>query len=287
MTPNPILILSSGQRTGSTLLQRFILSHPRIMIWGEHDGILNGIFDRYNRLHQWQGMFGHQLNTYLDSGYNNFIPNMTPTLDVIRQSEHALLETLFRDPAAKLGKDIWGFKEVLYDADIAAHLRDLYPDLRVLFITRHPFNCFVSLLHEERLRHAEVNIPLHETWSRTRTKQWVRDWTRINESFLEHPQVNDEWVFPLTYEQLVGDVSGTTAKIAAWLGFPLDEFDLDVFQHRRYTDRNNGKPQQQDTRPKITWDDLSAEEYLLITQSDLQQVAQRLGYEMPNLIHRG
>ena len=283
MAPNPILILSSGQRTGSTLLQRFILSNPRIMIWGEHDGILTDILGRYDRLYEWEQMFGHQLETFVTNGYNNFIPNMVPKPEVIWKGQRAILEALYRDPALKMGRDIWGFKEVLYDANIAVRIRDLFPDVRVVFITRHPFNCFVSLLHEERLKPPEVNIPLHESWSRPKTVQWIKNWTHINETFLDHPDITDDWVFKLTYEQLIADIPNVTEQMIDWLGMDRDAFDVDVFNHRRYTDRNNSSADKQDKRTKLTWDDLSAEEALLITQPEIRGVAQRLGYDMPNL----
>ena len=237
--PNPILILASGQRTGSTLLQRFMLSHPRVMIWGEHDGVLTDIFRRYDRLYEWDGMFAHHLQTFLSDGYNNFVPNLIPSANTIRASQRSILEVLYRDPALALGRDIWGFKEVLYDADMALRLRELFPALRVLYITRHPFNAFVSLLHEERLKPAEINIPLKDIWTRAKTTRWVETWSRINASFLDHPQITDDWVFSLTYEQLSSDPPGTTGRLTDWLGMARDEFDLDVFNYRLYTDRDN------------------------------------------------
>src|SRR5439155_26469555 len=36
----PILVLGSGQRCGSTLIQRLLTSHRGVMIWGEHGGRL-------------------------------------------------------------------------------------------------------------------------------------------------------------------------------------------------------------------------------------------------------
>jgi hypothetical protein len=288
-TPNPLVIFSSGQRTGSTLLQRFLLSNPRIMIWGEHDGVLSDIYRRFDRLYEWESMFGHQLETFMDYGYNTFIPNMVPPPDVIANSQRAMLEVLYKQTAQQMGRDIWGFKEVLYDANMAVRLRELFPGMRVLYITRHPFDCFVSLLHEERLKPHEVNIPIQETWMRPKTVKWLQYWTKINESFLNHPAINDDWVLRLTYETLTGDMYTTTAHIAKWLGLPLSDFDRDVFQHRRFTDRDNphrgnGHQPEQEERRHITWDDLSAEEYLLITQPDLRRTAERLGYAMPDLL---
>lgn len=278
---NPILLLASGQRTGSTLLQRFMLSHPRLMLWGEHDGVLADVMRRYERLYAWDGMFAHHLQTFQTDGYNNFIPNMIPPRTTIDDSLRALFHTLYRDPAAAMGRDLWGFKEVLYTVDDALRFRALFPSVKVVFITRNPFDCFVSLLHEERQKPHEVTIPLSDIWTRTKTIAWVETWTTINRSFLEHDAVSPEWVYTMTYEQLIADPAHATRALAAWLGLAHEDFDLDVFNHRIYTDRNNQQANRRDTRPKIRWDDLTAEEYRLMTQPELVHISRRLGYDRP------
>ncbi|MEO0562803.1 MAG: hypothetical protein AAF125_11860, partial [Chloroflexota bacterium] len=109
-SPNPIILLASGQRTGSTLLQRFLVSNDNVMIWGEHDGVFDGIYRSYDRLYEWDAMFAHQLETFRIKGFNNFIPNMIPGVEVIQASQRAMLEVLYRDTAYALGREVWGFK---------------------------------------------------------------------------------------------------------------------------------------------------------------------------------
>jgi len=251
------------------------------MIWGEHDGVLTEIFRKYDRLYEWDAMFAHQLETFRNDGFNNFIPNMIPPAATIRASQRAILDTLYRDPARQLGRDIWGFKEVLYDAEMALRLRGLYPDMRVIYITRHPFGAFTSLLHEERLRPAQVNIPLKDIWTREKTIRWLEVWAHINQSFLDHPAIDESWVFKLTYEGLIEDIPTVTGRMIDWLGLNRDAFDLGVFNHRIYTDRDNEQPDRRDQRPKIRWADLTAEEYRLMTQPHIIETAARLGYNIP------
>lgn len=279
--PNPIVLLASGQRTGSTLLQRFMLSHPRLMMWGEHDGVFADVMRRYQRLYAWDDMFAHHLETFQHDGYNNFIPNMIPDKDTISDSLRAMFYTLYRDPALRMGRDLWGFKEVLYTADDALNLRKLFPNIKIVYITRHPFNCFVSLLHEERQKPNEVTIPLSDIWTRSKTTAWVDTWIHINQSFLNNSSITDDWVFKLRYEDLVGDIPKSTGHMIDWLGLKREDFDLDVFNHRVYTDRNNQQANNRDNRPKIGWEDLTAEEYRLMTQPQLVQISRRLGYDMP------
>ncbi|MEO0561548.1 MAG: sulfotransferase, partial [Chloroflexota bacterium] len=167
-----------------------------------------------------------------------------------------------------------------YDAEMAARLRDLFPAMRVIYITRHPFGGFASLLHEERLKPSDINIPITDIWTREKTQRWVDVWTHINQSFLDHPDVDDSWVFRTTYERLINDIPGVTGRMIDWLGMPREAFDLDVFNYRIYTDRAD-EQHRRDQRPKITWDDLTAEEYRLMTQPHLTETAARLGYDIP------
>ncbi|HEX2618502.1 MAG TPA: sulfotransferase, partial [Phototrophicaceae bacterium] len=136
----PIFVLASGQRCGSTLLQRFLSTHQDILIWGEHDGVLNKIFAGFERLYEWHDLFGHHYDKYLETGVaRNFIANMNPPADVITDTQIQLVTNYWQEPAAALGKHIWGFKEVLYDAHMAMHLQRLFPTARIVFLTRHPF----------------------------------------------------------------------------------------------------------------------------------------------------
>src|SRR5690349_2711991 len=146
---SPIFLLGSGQRCGTTLLQRFLSSHPDVIIWGEHDGVLSKMFAQFERLHEWQDLFGHHFDKYNQSGpLHHFIANMNPPRRVVNDVQVEMVRGYWQRPAHALGRQYWGFKEVLYGADMAVQLRDLFPGARVIYITRHVFDCFVSLLHE-------------------------------------------------------------------------------------------------------------------------------------------
>lgn len=277
-THGPVFIFGSGQRCGSTLLQRFLCTHPNVLIWGEHDGVLYKMFEQFDRFHEWNRLFGHHFAKFTNGyGVNTFIANMNPPHEVVLQAQTDLLLNLWQRPAQQMGRAIWGFKEVLYGADMALKLRALFPDAQVIHITRSVFECFVSLLHEERLKPSQTYVPLKEVWTRSRTIESVGHWTRINHSFLHTPGLDADWVFHLTYEQLTQDTEATMQRLTAWLGLDSADFNYDVFDHKIYTDRHNGP----DLRPKITWDDLSAEEFYLITTDEILDISRRLGFPMP------
>ncbi len=282
MTPNPdtspIFVFASGQRCGSTLLQRFLCTHPDLIVWGEHDGVLEKIFAGFERLDEWHDMFHHHYETYMTLGpVDNFIPNLTPPREHIRHSQSEVVRNLWQRTAHAHGKTWWGFKEVLYGADMALKLRALFPSARVIHLTRHVFGAFTSLLNEERLKPGENYVPLKELWTRARTIEWIARYVRINRSFYHTPGLSPDWVYHLRYEDLTENTAANVRKLTDWLCLDYHAFNHDVFQHKIYTDRVKGH----DLRPRITWDDLSGEEYALVMSDEVLEVANMLHYVMP------
>lgn len=277
----PVFIFASGQRCGSTLLQRFLTSHPDVMIWGEHDGILETIFEQFDRFNDWETMFGHMFRVFVDKGVNNFIPNMNPPKAVIRQAQINLMLNMWRDPALAMDRHIWGFKEVLYDARFALRLKELFPNAKLIHLTRNIFECFISLIHEENFGIQQPYLPIEEVWNRDRTKGFIRCWTEVNRSFVENPALQAaDWVFSLKYEDLVGDTQATTQRLIHWLGLDPADFDYSVFKVKLYTDRPGENDGGEDRRPPLTRADLSPDDVALVTTDEILQVSRKLGFDM-------
>lgn len=275
--PGPIFIFASGQRCGSTLLQRFLCSHPNVLIWGEHDGTLEKIFDQFDHLLWWEQSFGHQFQTYLEDGYHNFIPNMNPKAPAIDYARAQVVRNLWQVPAAAIGKPIWGFKEVLYEASVALELKRLFPDCKVIHHTRSIVDCFISLRHEEKIPpELQPHVPLKQVWTRQRTLEFIDTWIRVNQSFMMNPDLDESWVFHMTYEQLIHDPLLTTQKLVSWIGLEFDDFDQEVFKYKLYTDRHKGD----DPRPKVTRADLPPDEIKLLTTDTILELSAMFDYDM-------
>lgn len=273
----PIFIFASGQRCGSTLLQRFLCSHPDVMIWGEHDGSLEKLLTHFDRLLCWQNMFGHQFHTFQSDGYDNFIPNMNPSQDHLLKARRKLIENLWRDPAEELGKSIWGFKEVLYGADMAFRLKGIFPNAKIIHLTRNIFECFISLRHEEAiLPEEQPHVPIEQVWTRTRTVEFIETWKRVNRSLLETPDLDSSWFCRLTYEQLTTNPKQTASELVQWLGLSPQDLDFDVFKNKLYTDRHKGD----DPRPKVRRADLLPDEIALLTTDEILHLSSLLQYDM-------
>jgi hypothetical protein len=262
---DPIFILASGQRCGSTLLQRLLNSNPRILIWGEHEGALNGFRGEVERIVLWERKMGGALDRYLDEGYDNWTATMTPSAGDIDRAARAFIGTLFAEPAARLGRTRWGFKEVRYDLDTAAFLQQLFPETRVVYLTRDVVDCFISLKHWE-------NDPLM-AWSRENTLSFLRDWERVNASFVGL-RYTPRWCMPLRYEELAAGPERVTTDLCSFLAIDPSTLDMRVFARRIHRGGRGGEEE----RIPIPRSSLDAEERALLTQPDILAVSAALGY---------
>lgn len=154
LSEQPVFIFSAGWRSGSTLLQRLIVSSGKILVWGEPFGdrlpvprlaeslgvVVNE--DSHIRLHERllaSGLFK------CDTGLaNEWIANLNPGASQLALSQLAFLETLFAAPAQQKGYTRWGCKFVRLSGQHARYLKWLYPNCKVIFLVRHPYKAWLS-----------------------------------------------------------------------------------------------------------------------------------------------
>ena len=147
--PRPLFVLG-GHRGGTTLLQRVLNSYDDVAVFGEHEGALTPIADAYFR-----GAESTQMFAVAERASD---PKTDPRTDwqawmsaVDRAtwdaSFRALVTSLFV-PAHADGLRHWGFKEIRYGTTPGDRAFDLlatlFPDARVAFIVRNPFNMLAS-----------------------------------------------------------------------------------------------------------------------------------------------
>ncbi|MEI6681640.1 MAG: sulfotransferase [Bacteroidota bacterium] len=266
-TDKPIFILTSGQRCGSTLLQRLLNSNKDILIWGEQHGYLNGFLREYRDLLDYESEYSNHRKTFLQNGYDNFIPNMLPEDVDLKRAAITHIIALFGDPALKLGRTIWGFKEVRYDAQIALFLYRCFPNARFIHLTRNIIDCFISLKHWEESP---------GTWNRSWTEIFIEDWKRINSSFLN---VTDRipQLMRIRYEDMISNPKGTIDRLSSFLSITTESLDSKVFKRKLHVESSDGI---KDLRSEISPADLNAEERNLLSTNIIIDISKEYGYKI-------
>ena len=264
----PIFILGSSQRTGSTLLQRLLNSCPRVMIWGEHLAHLSGFLREFRYLQDWAKRHADERKTFLLEDYDIFAPNLMPEEYELVDAARIYIAGLFGLPAVKLGRSIWGFKEVRYGAQMALFLQECFPQARFIHLTRDPVACFLSMKRLE-------TVPAE--WNREWTETAIYNWAGINETFLnEGGKINH--LLQVKFEEMIADPAVFIEKLSTFLDIPKQEFEANVFKKRVSWDKPiNQSESIQEESPTYQLDE---KERALLGDDHLVQIAAQYGYRI-------
>jgi len=218
---DPIFLLSTGWRSGSTLLQRILVTDPRLLLWGEPQGemallprlteMVSHFISRRN-LKEWINQPALSSSTLSQS----WIANLYPPADDFRSALRAVFDRLLGEPAKRHGFSRWGFKEVRIGAAEAVLLRWLFPEAKFLVISRHPYDCYRSLVDSgwSRVydRYPEVSVDS--------ALAFARHWNRIAMSWSELP--DDFPLISIRYEDMLAR-KVDFRFIESWLGIKIQE----------------------------------------------------------------
>jgi LPS sulfotransferase NodH len=264
MPHSPLLVLAAGQRCGSTLLQRLLSSNPKVHIWGEHGGHLDRVLTAAEGLIGWAHEYGQDArNEFEKSSYQGWMANLSPEQDRVVTAMRSFVELLYAEPAAALGRPVWGFKEVRYGPIEAQRLQRLFPELAVIFLVRDPRDVLRSLDEWERWSHG--------VWTRARSVEAMQDWKRVARTFVD---VGTLPALRLRYEDMIANPAETCRIVGEHTGLDPDEFDKAVFAKKIHI----GEGLAGYGRDLRAWDELPEALRRLIDPPEMRELVAACGY---------
>jgi len=146
---SPVFVLATGWRTGSTLLQRVLMTDRRLLLWGEplgRFGLLTRISEAVCGMEPgWPPDEFWADRRSMEDLTTTWIANLFPPAESFRASLRALFESWLGEPARARGYARWGFKEVRLGAAEATVLRWLYPAAHLVVVSRDPQAAYRSV----------------------------------------------------------------------------------------------------------------------------------------------
>lgn len=147
--PAPVFVLAATWRSGSTLLQRLLLSSGDIMMWGEpwnRCDLVPLLRESLRPVHGEWPVHGHVVDE-LEADeplHQLMVPDLYPTRSDLIDAHRALFLRLYAEPAFERGYARWGFKETRLGALDARYLHALFPEARIVFLYRDPYASWSS-----------------------------------------------------------------------------------------------------------------------------------------------
>ena len=217
----PIFLLSTGWRSGSTLLQRILVTDPRVLLWGEPFGE-TAVFTHLSKMLcvLADSPAFKPVNAGKDNRFatlsTSWIATLYPPGSDFRRGLQAFLYSWLGQSARDRGFSRWGFKEVRLGAPEAILLHWIFPKAKFVLLSRNPFDCYRSLAdsgwHHLYLRRPDIRVDS--------AAGIAKHWNRLAVSWAELPDGFP--VFRVKYEDVIA-CKVDFRELESWLGIGLNE----------------------------------------------------------------
>lgn len=212
---SPVFVLALGWGSGSTLIQRILMTDASLLIWGEPYGrmglvtsvtaALTAVNDKWPRERFFERREGEALT-------QEFVANHYPSPADLLAGYRSLLLRTYATPAQRRGFGRWGIKEVRMSAGDAALLATLFPDARFVVVKRNPYDCYRSSQDmQTRWRYDSVV---------DRADRFATLWAQMASTWLDVP--GDLRATVVAYEDVVGG-RYDFRELERFTGLTLDE----------------------------------------------------------------
>lgn len=253
----PVFLLCAGGRTGSTCLQRLIISSGEVLLWGEHAGAyLAALEPLLARLHHLSGgpAARTQYAQLVGQGPRAWLANVQPPFPHAVAGARALLRVALGEPARELGYPRWGFKEIRYGGPSALALQALFPEAAFVVLVRNPRTALRSIKSVPWYGRDHQGDPAH----------FLGQWEALGRGLLEAlPQLGPGLL--VRQEALREDPEPLLAALGGHLGIDPARFDRDILDQGL---RGTARPP-----AELDQADLAA-----LARPEVLALAERLGY---------
>ncbi len=213
----PIFILSAGWRSGSTLLQRLIMSSGEALIWGEPHNRSNTL---QNLVRTIRPVKLRHVSDFDDVPLadlpQKWIATMAPPSTCFESAIAEFLFKLYAEPALAKGASRWGIKEVRYGLEEALLLKWIYPEAKIVFLYRNPVAAFASYKRFEPSLNWYSHWPTETAFT---ARQFALHWRRLVQEFFAASKILD--ALRMSYHELTTDPDAV-AKLENYCELSLD-----------------------------------------------------------------
>ena len=200
------VVLASATRSGSTLLQRVLNTHPELTIWGEHMGILSHLRSVRDDIVTFE--------RNIDRGFEHRDHLIGPLNDVDQLSEHInpFSSTTVVDALARMTVDLftstlpadvrWGFKEVRYDGDDLEFVSAMFPQAHFVLLAREPRDQISSYVRAPWRQKPNLATDAGRARLRAMAKRVADNWTKQYASLREFAARHPEQITVFRFDEI-------------------------------------------------------------------------------------